>query len=106
MRPRGEVREAIARATDALATHQGMPPTWRDLLSHVPGINPASPGEQRLVRKTVENMALAGELERAGKVRVQGVSRPMTTYRPRKAAGWARQGVSSLDNVMRDWRVT
>jgi hypothetical protein len=103
MRPRGEVREAIARAADALAT-SGTPPTWRDLLSHVPGINPASPGEQRLVRKTVENMALAGELERAGKVRVQGVSRPMTSYRPRQT-GWVRQGVSSLDNVMRGWRV-
>lgn len=104
MRPRGEVRDAIAQAT--LSLHeQGATPTWRDLVQHVPGLSSASPADVRLVRKTVENMALAGELERVGTVRVQGVCRPMTRYRPRQTAGWVRNAASALDNVIRGWRV-
>jgi len=101
MRPRGEVRAAIAQATQQLA-EQKLTPTWRDLVSLVPGVSASSPADLRLVRKTVENMATAGELERAGNRRVQGVARPMTTYRPRTNS-WVH-GTAQLDGVMRGWR--
>jgi hypothetical protein len=101
MRPRGEVRSAIAEATQQLAQQQVLP-TWRDLVAMVPGISSTSPADLRLVRKTVENMALAGELERAGNRHVQGVARPMTTYRPRSNS-WVH-GTAQLDGVVRGWR--
>lgn len=100
MRPRSEVRQALAAAVVDL----GRPATWRDLVPHVPGINPASPAEVRLVRKTVENMAAAGELQLVDRVRVPGASKPMNAYRPR-TSGWVTQGHSLLDGVMRGWRV-
>lgn len=102
MRPRGEVREAIARAAQSLA-EQGTPPTWRELVGHVKGMSPASPADVRLVRKTVENMAQAGELVRAGERRVQGVARPMTQWKPR-GASWVHQGAPMLDGIVRGWR--
>lgn len=103
MRPRGEVREAVAGALQSIATaSDGV--TWRDLLPCVPGINPACPAEVRLVRKAVENMAAAGEIERIGHRRVPGSAKPMTAYRPR-GANWVTQGTSMLDGVIRGWRV-
>jgi len=100
MRPRGEVRQAIANAIE----HLGHAATWKDLVPCVPDINPACPSELRLVRKTVENMAAAGELERAGRVRVPGSAKPMTAYKPR-GTGWVTQGHTLLDGVVRGWRV-
>lgn len=108
MRPRGEVREAVVAAMSALGEQQALPATWRDLLphvaAHVPGLSPASPADVRMVRKTVENMAFAGEIERQGSKKVQGVARPMTAYKPR-SKGWVRQGTTMLDGVMRGWRI-
>lgn len=103
MRPRSEVREAIAAAAQSIA-EAGRSVTWRDLVPCVPGINPASPAEVRLVRRTVENMARSGELERVGRVPVPGSAKPMTGYKPR-SSGWVTQGHTLLDGVVRGWRV-
>lgn len=105
MRPPGEIREALRQVLPALAGESGAL-TWRDLVPHVPGVNPASPADVRLVKKTVENMAQAGELERTGQVRVNGACRPMVTYRPRSAGGWVTQGTQMLEGVLRGWRIT
>lgn len=80
-RPRGEIRQTLLEVlTDTAALH------WRAAAQamhanaqHV-AVNPASPADLRLVRKTMCNMARAGELARVGKASVPGSARPMTLF--------------------------
>ena len=93
MRPRGEIRQALAQAGAALADeHGGF--TWREAaaLARV-GFTAA--------RQTVANMERAGELECVGQRHVPGVCRPMNVYAPRRASEPAA-GIS-LDQAMRGW---
>ena len=42
--------------------------TWADMIDHLP-VDPRSPAEVTLVRRTAENMVAAGELRPAGRVK-------------------------------------
>lgn len=92
MRPRGDVRQLLGKAALALAEERGGA-TWRELAQR------ACVGYQT-ARRTVQNMARAGELQVCGSVRVEHARRPMARYTPRTS--WA-VSTRSLDNVMRSW---
>lgn len=96
-RPPCEVRAALREAAERL-THSAPAFTWRDAAALVT-LDP------RQVRRTICNMARAGELERVGARREPGVCRPMTLYAPAQM----RQRVSfalgaSLEQALRRWR--
>lgn len=91
MRPRGELRQAIGRAVDALGPTGAA--TWRGLAQH------ACVGFE-VARGTVRNMAAAGELAVVGQTRAPGVCRPMNLYaRPAPEP----TGGPALEAVMRSW---
>lgn len=94
MRPRGEIRQVLGEAAQALAEERGGA-TWRELAQR------ACVGYQA-ARRTVQNMARAGELEACGTERVAHARRPMVRYAPRTNFATATTG--SLDIVMRSWR--
>lgn len=79
MRPRGEVRQVLASAVTELAAVPGPDGrrgcTWRDVAAR------ACVGWDA-ARKTLENMASAGEVTRIGTRPVPGSRRPMTLYAP------------------------
>lgn len=94
MRPAGEIRRALREAAKALLAESTPGVTWRDLAVH------ACIGHQA-ARRTVGNMARAGELRPSGATRVPGVRRPMTTYTlPTPAPSTAPP---ALDALMRTW---
>lgn len=66
MRSRSEIRLGLRAAFEARG-HA----TWREVLPAV-GVNPSAPSEALLVRRTVENMARAGELVRVGSAKTAG----------------------------------
>lgn len=73
MRPPGEVRAALRDVFSRLAVEHG-PAGWREVLPLLAplGIDPRSSAEVRLVRKTVERMVLAGELQAVGRTKDAG----------------------------------
>ena len=74
---------------------------WRATISLLP-FNVVTPAESRLVRKTVENMVRAGELEARGFVRVSGSNRPMAIYTQRMHVG-CNAGGFELHQAMSAW---
>lgn len=66
MRPPGEIRVALRSAFAEL-----QPCGWRDVLPHMP-VNPRSPSEVLMVRRTVEHMVQAEELVPVGKQKLAG----------------------------------
>lgn len=102
MRPRGEVRQAIERVMPLDAENAV---TWRDVavaLHASEVINIDAPAEVKLVRKTVENMAMAAQVKKVGSRVVPGSRRQMSTYA--RANGWmAGTGGSELGTVLRSW---
>jgi hypothetical protein len=82
MRPRGEVRHAVAAAAQALVQQHGCF-TGRDVAQC------AQVGFET-ARLTLKNMVCAGELVVVGEARTQGVCRPLNVYAyptPPSAAG-------------------
>lgn len=94
MRPRGEIRQVLGEAAQALAEERGGA-TWRDMAVR------ACVGFSK-ARETVKDMARAGELEPCGTERVAHARRPMVRYAPRTSFATATTG--SIDIVMRSWR--
>jgi hypothetical protein len=97
MRPRQEIRTALAEAALALQKEQGAA-TWRDLAER------ACVGYDKAC-ETVRNMATAGELRKVDTVRVGHARRPMVRYAP--VSAWGSTGWGSpatLDAVLRTWR--
>lgn len=90
MRPRGEIRAALADAAQQLAcqqvsgTGQLKGVTWRQLA------RAACVGFD-FARATVKNMVTSGELVPVGEEREPGSRRPMVTYAPASMA----RGLSS-----------
>ena len=101
-RPRGEIRTALAGAAQALHAEHG-PATWRDMaVAAQVGFDAA--------RRTVQNMARAGELRRVDTVPVLGARRPMVRYAPGHnwVTNWAGSGSNnaparSIDSVLQGW---
>lgn len=98
MRPRGEIRQALGSAAQALAAEAGGG-TWRDL-------GRAACVGWTAARETVKNMASAGELVPVGTVRVKGARRPMVRYAPAgaQAGSWVSpDAAGALDAALRGW---
>lgn len=90
MRPRGEIRQALCSA----AAEVGGGATWRSLAARANvGFDAA--------RRTVDNMAAAGELIVIGHHREPGVSRPMNLYA--LAVETAANDGAALEQVVRCW---
>lgn len=83
--PRAVLKTALAALPDGA--------TWRAMAERT-GL-PAS-----LTRRTLDNMARAGDAVRAGATHVPGVNRPATVY---KLATAERQAGNDLAMAMRGW---
>jgi hypothetical protein len=114
VRPRGEIREALAGAFRELSSsadagafcgaiaHQAVlddvsfGATWRDaaVLAQV-GFEAA--------RRTVSNMHRAGELVKVGTVRLPHGNRPMVRYAPAEGAGDYTDATVELSNAINGW---
>jgi hypothetical protein len=76
VRPRGEIRAALAEATHELVRESGRGVTWAEAACR------AQVGAD-VARRTMDNMARSGELQRLEeRVRWPGVRRPMTLFVP------------------------
>lgn len=95
MRPRGEVRLAMASAVDTLAGARGAF-TSRDAAY-------AAQVEFELARLTLQDMRRAGELQAVGQMAVPGIKRPLTLYAPTKPRGTELDGAAALQGVVRRW---
>lgn len=96
MRPRGEIRQALAAAADMLHQQRGAF-TGRDVAMH------AQAGWEA-TRRTLQNMVNAGELVVAGTARAPGVSRPLNLYRRPAADERATSDVAAeLVQAVRRW---
>lgn len=91
MRPRGEVRQALASVAAQLS---GGGATWRDMAEL------ACVGAD-VAKQTVRNMASVGELAVVGEQRQPGLNRPMVLYAMPPALD-ADAG-AALDAVVRSW---
>lgn len=103
MRPKGDIRQAVESCIPL--SGQGDAVTWRDVAAQLHSrrlVDCNAPSEVRIVRRTVENMATAGEVLRVGKRAVPGARRQMTTYA--RQSSWATAPFGNdLGGVMRSW---
>ena len=105
MRPRGGIRKAVAE--HMAAAQEGA--TWRDLAQRLEAqglINTRALSEMELVRRAVENMKRAGEIEPVGERRSRWSRRPLKLYGARRAAcEQAEDGSAALAAVMGQWPI-
>lgn len=104
MRPRQEIRTALARAARALHAEQGGA-TWLEMATR------ARVGREK-ARLTVQDMRRSGELTRLATVRLAHTTTPMAWYGP--GPNWAEEEEEpapavavppgSLDDLVRTWR--
>ena len=104
MRPRGEIRQALADAAAAIAAERiqrgdaVVGATWRDMAVRAcVGFDAA--------HDTVKNMARGGELVRTGSVKVQGARRPLAAYAPPSVAP-AVIGAAEIERLGALWSMT
>ena len=108
MRPPGEVRAALRDVFSRLAAEHG-PAGWREVLPLLAplGIDPRSSAEVRLVRKTVERMVLAGELQAVGRTKDAGQRVWRCLYEPARPSsprvGRQAQPFVDLARATRAW---
>ena len=93
MRPRSEFRTLLANVFERQA-----PCGWRDAVPHAP-VDLRSSAEVRLVRKTVENMVMAGELVAVGQAKAAGSRAWHTLYEP---AAWQTENEPGVDQMRED----
>lgn len=95
MRPRGEVREALARAAQALHVERGHF-TWRELAErgHV--------GYEK-ARRTADDMAAGGELVRVGHAKTAR-GHWMTLFELAEPRGAAPPAAGDLERLFLAWR--
>lgn len=95
MRPRGEIRMALAAAADALTQQRGCF-TSRDA-AHLAKV------EFEVARLTLKDMERAGELDKLDRqVREQGVRRPLNLYASARGEPVA-DAAAELGRVVRCW---
>lgn len=103
-RPRSDIRLALLEVFAHAA-----PCGWRDVLPHLAhiGLDPRSPSEALLVRRTVVNMARAGELVRVGSNKAAGRRVWHALYEPAEPAPAQLcprpEALSGLATVMSAW---
>lgn len=93
MRPRGEIRQAIAEVASHLVRERGSF-TFREAAAK------AQVGFEQ-ARLTLKNMVNAGELAIVGETRAPGVCRPLNLYSQPKAQ--ASQAGAELFRVVQRW---
>ncbi len=102
MRPPGEVREALRAAFAERGAS-----TWQEVVPSVAGMSQHSRADLSLVRRTVCNMVVAGELVPAGHCKVAGSSRWHVIYEAVGAADdgtpqpWG--GIEALATAVKTW---
>lgn len=95
MRPRGEIRQALAAAAGELAAVQGGA-HWREMAMRAcVGFAAA--------KTTVRDMVRAGELGPVGVVRTAHARRPMTLLAPTTRPVETRPAPQRLDELMQRW---
>lgn len=104
MRPRGEIRQALATAAADIVAER------RERQERVIGATYLDMAVRACVgfaaaRDTVKNMARSGELAPAGEVRVQGSRRPLTAYAPPSVAP-AVIGATEIERLGALWAST
>lgn len=103
MRPRGNIRKAVAE--HLAAAKEGA--TWRDLAQRLDScglINAQAPSEADLVRRAVENMKRVGEIEAIGDAPGRWSRRPLKLYGARKVcAEPQKDGSAALAAVLGCW---
>lgn len=96
MRPRGEVRQAMVSAAEALVQERGSF-TGRDVAVQAQAGWDAA-------RRTLQNMVNAGELVVVGTAKAPGVSRPLNLYtRPQPDQRTAAESAADLVRAVRRW---
>lgn len=104
MRPRGSIRKAVA---DHMAAAAGQGASWRDMAERLAAcglIDTRAPSELALVRKAVENMKQAGEIEPVGEQRTRWSRRPLKLYGARKVRPEPRSdSTAELAAVLGSW---
>lgn len=95
MRPRGEIREALFSAALSLREETGHF-TWVDLAEK------AQVGYEA-ARRSVDNMARAGELVRVGYDKPEGSRVWLTLFEPAPESTPASQAEADLSAVVRTW---
>jgi hypothetical protein len=104
MRPAGEIRLALQQAAQGLisegvgysAGEGRLGFTWLQV------VHRAKVGRSQ-GRRTVVNMASAGDFERVGTVAVPGVCRPMTLFAPASSPTSAMSSQRALHAVLQGW---
>lgn len=91
-RPRGEIRMAMMQSAWAITRERTEGVTWRELCVH------AQVGFD-VGRRTVENMARAGELQPVGRAIRAGSCRPLNTYRPAVTSQTVSAWVAGSDDA-------
>jgi len=92
-RPRGDIRQALAQAAQALHVERGAF-TWREVAQ-------AAQVGYTAARQTVKNMQQAGELVRCGRRKVPGVCRPVNLYAMPTVD--AAPSTARVEDVLRAW---
>lgn len=82
MRPRGEIRAALAAAAERLLAQPGLQAVG---LTYVDLAQAACVGF-KAAQRTLDNMSRAGEFVRVGSRPVPGAKRPVSTYVPARLA--------------------
>lgn len=102
-RPVGEIRLALQAAARGLVS-DGVGHLTADGRMGVTWLQVAQRAQvgRTLGRRTVFNMASAGEFQRVGTVSVPGVCRPMTLFAPQQTSATS-SSERSLDAVLRTW---
>lgn len=98
MRPAGEVRLALLRASAELATND-RGPTLRELAQH-------SQVGLKAARQTVSHMCRAGVLEIARTRKVPYRNRPVAEYCPPPSAAKPGRQCLPLRDLLRSWAAT
>ena len=100
-RPRLATRTALVVAFAERCRLSGGGIGWREVLPDA-GINPASPSEVMLVRRTVQNMVQARELVKVGQLKPPGSRVYLALYAPAAHAEPERPG-GELQAAMSGW---
>lgn len=96
MRPRADIRQALATAAQELPPRLGRGATWRELAQHARVGFAAA-------KANVHRMARSGELEQAGTVETPTSRRPMTAFVPAQQVERSCP-VATLDVLLRGWQ--
>ena len=106
MRPPSLFRRQVRQAFADAVRERGDGVTWPDVLPRLP-VDRRSPAEVKLVRRTVENLAAAGELVRVGGFKPAGARVWLGLYVPaaQEPVAPATVAQQALERAIWGWRM-